>query len=287
LGVVPPSEPKFPVGASFELRIWRGATKKEETVRISIPAKKASGSRPPIVEPVSVGSRLIEPDLGLLRVTYFPGSFGLSFAKVLDGHVRALETQGASRLILDLRGNIGGSLGFARLASYLCPDQRAIGFSVTPKRLRSGFNVAELPRIPMPDGVGSLFSALIRFARKDKSLMLLTQGLGSRRFHNRVVVLMNEWTTSAGEMAASFAAQNRLGVTVGEPTRGAVLGASNFQVGGGYWLRIPVFGWFTSSGESLEGRGVTPEVSCPIDTDGLAGGHDNQMDAAVKIARNL
>jgi C-terminal processing protease CtpA/Prc len=40
--------------------------------------------------------------------------------------------------------------------------------------------------------------------------MLLTQGLGTQPFHNRIVVLVNEWTNSAAEMVANFAAENRL-----------------------------------------------------------------------------
>ena len=90
--------------------------------------------------------------------------------------------------------------------------------------------------------------ALTRFAVKDKSLMLLTQGLGPQPFHGRTVLLVNEWTNSAAEIVAAFAREHGLGPIVGQKTRGNVLGAANFSVGGGYWLRLPVFGWFTSSG---------------------------------------
>ena len=112
--------------------------------------------------------------------------------------------------------------------------------------------------------------------------MLLTQGLGEQPFHNRIVVLVNEWTNSAAEMVANFAAENRLATVVGEKTRGNVLGAMNFKVGGGYWLRLPVFGWFTSKGRSLEGNGVDPDVSVEISPDALADGQDNQMARALR-----
>jgi carboxyl-terminal processing protease len=132
-----------------------------------------------------------------------------------------------------------------------------------------------------------LMSALVRFSRKDTSLMLLTQGLGIQPFHNRVVALVNEWTTSAGEMAASFLADNHLGTTIGETTRGAVLGAANFKVGSGYWLRIPIFGWFTPDGRSLEGTGVVPQIPCLIDPEALASGCDTQFEKALQIARTI
>ncbi len=86
----------------------------------------------------------------------------------------------------------------------------------------------------MPAGRGQLLATLARYAFRDKSVMLLTQGLGEQPFHNRIVVLVNEWTNSAAEMVANFATENRLATVVGEKTRGNVLGAMNFNVGGGY-----------------------------------------------------
>ena len=71
-----------------------------------------------------------------------------------------------------------------------------------------------------------LLVTLARFAFRDKSVMLLTQGLGPQPFHNRIVVLVNEWTNSAAEMVANFAAENGLATIVGQKTRGNVLGAA-------------------------------------------------------------
>jgi C-terminal processing protease CtpA/Prc len=205
----------------------------------------------------------------------------------LDAAVHDLKQQGCDRLIIDLRGNIGGSLGFARLVSYMCPGQIAIGHSLTPRRLREGYDPEALPRVPMPSSRPELLLTLARFAFRDKSVMLLTQGLGVQPFHNRVVVLVNEWTNSAAEMAANFAAENRLATIVGEKTRGNVLGAANFRVGGGYWLRLPVFGWFTSTGRSLEGNGVGPDALVEISPDALAAGQDNQMTRAIEIVSGV
>ena len=186
-----------------------------------------------------------------------------------------------------LSDNIGGSLGFARLASYMCAGQIAIGHSITPRRLRNGYDPEALPRVPMPRTRPELLYTLVRFSFRDKSVMLLTQGLGTQPFHNRIVVLVNEWTNSAAEMVANFAAENQLATIVGQKTRGNVLGAMNFRVGSGYWLRLPVFGWFTSKGRSLEGNGVDPDVLVEISADALADGQDNQMARAVDIVNGL
>jgi carboxyl-terminal processing protease len=117
--------------------------------------------------------------------------------------------------------------------------------------------------------------------------MLLTQGLGPQPFHGKIVMLVNEWTNSAGEMVANFAAENRLAALVGQKTRGNVLGAMNFKVGGGYWLRLPVMGWFTPKGCSVEGVGVVPAVAVEISADALADGNDNQMSTAIDIVNTI
>jgi C-terminal processing protease CtpA/Prc len=68
--------------------------------------------------PKAISSSLIAPGTGLVPITWFPGSMGLEFAKSLDAEISDLKARGCEKLIIDLRGNIGGGLGFARLASY-------------------------------------------------------------------------------------------------------------------------------------------------------------------------
>jgi C-terminal processing protease CtpA/Prc len=280
----PPATPYFAIGHTHKLLVAKPAIGKTTEVLIEVPNRKGTKQRPPLVEPKSPIHAKIGEEIGLLKIAHFPGAMGMRFATGLDRAVSDLKKQGCQRLIIDLRGNIGGSLGFARLASYMCPGQIAIGHSLTPKRLRSGYDPDKLPRVPMPCSRSELLITLARFSVQDKSLMLLTQGLGAQPFHGRIVVLVNEWTNSAAEMVANFAAENRLATIVGEKTRGNVLGAMNFKVSGGYWLRLPVFGWFTSKGRSLENNGVDPDVPVEISPDSLAEGQDDQMAKAIKIA---
>lgn len=112
----------------------------------------------------------------------FPGAMGLRFAKYLDAAVADLKKHGIDRLIVDVRGNIGGGLGLARIVSYLCPGTLPIGHSLTPARLRTGYRKDDLPRVPMPCNKTELAWTLGRFLFRDKSVVLLTQGLGPSRF---------------------------------------------------------------------------------------------------------
>lgn len=126
-----------------------------------------------------------------------------------------------------------------------------------------------------------------RFAFRDKSVTLMTQGLGPQPFHGRIALLVNEWTNSAAEMVTSFAVERDLATVVGAKTAGNVLGAANFKVGSGYWLRLPIFGWYTSRGESLDGKGVLPHVPVDVEPCELLSGVDKQMDRALEVVSTL
>ena len=155
---------------------------------LTVPLRRAKGRRPPLVEPKSVSHRMLR-NIGILKIPYFSGAFGIRFSRLLDVAVESLKAQGCDRLIIDLRGCLGGSLGFARLLSYLCPERIPIGYDVTRKRLQRGYNVAQFPRVPMPSTKLGVLFCLARFSVRDKSLMLLTQGLGKQPFHGRIAVL--------------------------------------------------------------------------------------------------
>jgi carboxyl-terminal processing protease len=280
--LVPPNMPPFRIGTTHRLSVSDAQGENQREVEIKIPFRKGTAERPPIIEPSSPRHAVIQPRTGLLRIPYFPDPTGISFANNLDLAIEDIKQQGCDRLIIDLRGNIGGSLGFARLASYLCPGRLPIGHSLTPSRLRQGYTRDALPRVPMPRSKAELLWALARFAVRDKSVMLLTQGLGPQPFHRKVVILVNEWTNSAAEMLAGFASENCLATIVGTKTAGNVLGAVNQKVGAGYWLRVPVFGWYTSKGKCLEGLGVVPDEQLDVDLHALCAGVDNQGDRAAE-----
>jgi len=279
---VPPSLPLFRFGHEHHVVVEIPHEKENRTVVVTVPPRTPKGRRQPLVEPKSISYRMLR-NIGILKIPFFPGAFGIRFSRLLDAAVESLKAQGCDRLIIDLRGCLGGSLGFARLASYLCPGRIPIGFDITRKRLERGYNVEQLPRVPMPRTKLGLLFCLTRFSVQDKSLVLLTQGLGKQPFHGRVVVLVNEWTNSAGEMAAQFAKDTKLATVVGIQTRGNVLGSTMFNVGHGYQLYLPIFGWYSPSGNCGEGSGVQPDVPVEIDPDRLAYGDDAQVKKALEL----
>jgi C-terminal processing protease CtpA/Prc len=96
-------------------------------------------------------------------------------------------------------------------------------------------------------------------------------------------MLVNEFTNSAGEMAAQFAKDTKLATLVGKKTMGNVLGSTTFDVGNGYTLYMPIFGWYSPDGNYTEGSGVQPDVFVDIDPEALARGNDAQVNRALDI----
>ncbi len=281
----PPNMPAFKTGTKHVLSVSAPNGSADRGVSIEVPSRKGNRNLPPILPPKSISSSILPPGVGLLRITWFPGAMGLGFSKSLDAAIAGLKQEECDRLIIDLRGNIGGGLGFARLASYLCPDKVPIGYSVTPKRQRRGYKPKEFEPVVYPSSRIGFATTLARFALRDKSIFLLTQGLGPQPFHGKTVLLVNEWTNSAAEMVASFAKENKLATIIGTKTAGNVLGAVNMKVGGGYWLRLSVFGWYTTKGTCVEGQGITPDVLVDVYPSELSAGADRQLNTALELLR--
>jgi C-terminal processing protease CtpA/Prc len=230
---------------------------------------------------------MLAPGIGYLKIATFPGAIGSEFAHALDAAIGDLKQRDCSRLIIDLRGNVGGGLGSLRLMSYLCPDKRPVGHSVTRNRLRKGYKKEKLTRIDrIPSSKGALLMMALRFKvfQRDRSMVLATEGLGSQPFHGNIVILTNEFTHSAAEMVVAFARENRLATLVGTRTSGEVLGGANFKLVNGYKLRMPIAGWYNWSGHCIEGEGVAPDVEVPLDRSQLVLGADSQLVTAVAYA---
>src|SRR6266478_669293 len=283
--LMPPQSANFRIGGSHQVEIGTFNGAKRQVV-IEVP-NRAAKDRPPMIEPRSLSHRMLASNIGLVKVSTFPGAVGLDFAKALDNAIRDLKDHGVERLIVDIRGNIGGGLGSLRLMSYLCPGKLEIGHSLTRRRLRNGYQKEKLTRIEkIPATKAALLMMVVRFKifQIDCNNALATEGLGPQPFHGRIVILINEHTHSAAEMVASFAKQNRLATLVGKRTAGEVLGGANFKLPCGYVLRMPVAGWYTWQGESIEGQGVEPDVFVESSAESLAMGADPQLENALRLS---
>jgi C-terminal processing protease CtpA/Prc len=279
----PPEDLTFSAGGSAELAIEK-LHGDIEWVKLRLPMPKSK--KHPVTAPEAVHAEMLTDEIGLLKVAMFPGTIGIDVAKDIDRGIAALN--GCSRLIVDLRGNTGGGIGGLRLMSYLTPGKLEVGYSLTRKRRERGYRREELTRFGrIPSRKGTLFWLAARYALVDKSILVVTEGLGPCRFHGRVVLMVNEHTASAGEMVAAFAEENKLATIVGTKTPGRLLSGGAFKVGHGYILGLPVAGYLTWQGRMLENNGIIPTVSVELSREALREGRDTQLEKAVEVANSL
>ena len=281
--IEPPHPPTFGLGTDPQVTIRRGTD--VLVLRLVLPKAPQDGkahAKPPMAEPAAVTARWIQPAIGYLRIAFFPGVNGQRFASELDKALANLPD--CKRLVIDLRGNLGGFVGSLRLMSYLTPDRLPIGYSLTKRGEDRKWRPEQLACIDaLPKTALDMVKMAIRFKvlHRDRSIRLVTEGLGQQPFHGRIAILINEHTLSAGEMVAAFAKENALATLVGSRTGGQVLGGANFSVGSGYILRLPAAGWYTWRGSIVEGSGVAPDVDVPLSITALREGQDNQLQAAI------
>jgi carboxyl-terminal processing protease len=279
----PPDDLTLSVGESASLLIEKlhGG---QQTARVQLPMPKSKTH--PVTAPEAVHVRKLSDEIGLLKVAMFPGVIGIDVAKDIDRAIESLDS--CNRLILDLRGNTGGGIGGLRLMSYLTPGKLAVGYSLTRKRRERGYRREELTRFGrIPSHKAALMWLAARYAFVEKSILVVTEGLGQQRFHGRVVLLVNEHTASAGEMVSAFAEENNLATIVGTKTPGRLLSGSAYKVGHGYILGLPVAAYLTWQGRMLENHGIIPEVPVELSREAMLEGRDSQLEMALQAVKAL
>ncbi len=254
--ILPPDPPMFAMGADWSLDIQRD--REERNLQIAVPTPRSR--KQPYCEPKAVSFARLDGNVGYMKVSIFPGLLGLNVAREIDSAVAELAS--CDRLIIDLRGNLGGGLGVPRLMSYLTPDKIPIGYTLSRKRAESGYEKEKLPKLDrLPTHLTNplaIASLAMKFGGRDSSVLLMSEGLGPQKWHGNIAILINEHTVSAGEMVAAFAAANNLATLVGSETAGRLIPGSGSKVGEGYMLIMPRAEYITSRGERFEGHGIKP-----------------------------
>jgi carboxyl-terminal processing protease len=281
--VRPPDDLTFSVGESVSLLIEKlHGGQQRAKVQLPLPKSKTH----PVTAPEAVHAERLSDEIGLLKVAMFPGVIGIDVAKDIDRAIGSLD--GCNRLIVDLRGNTGGGIGGLRLMGYLTPARVEVGYSLTRKRRERGYRREELTRFGrIPSHKATLIWLAARYALVEKSILVVTEGLGQQRFHGRVVLLVNEHTASAGEMVSAFAEENNLATIVGTKTPGRLLSGSAYKVGHGYILGLPVAAYLTWQGRMIENNGIVPKFAIELSRDALKEGRDTQLETAIELANAL
>jgi carboxyl-terminal processing protease len=283
--IEPPQAPEFKMNSQVTITVLRqNWTMRQIQVQLATPRPKYPDR--PYAEPENIAVQKPAPGVGYMKVSMFPGIIGVDFANSVDRAIAELSD--CERLIVDLRGNPGGGIGGLRLMSYLTPGRVPVGYSLTRRRAERGYRKEKLPQFRgIPKHKWELPFLGLRYIGRDQSIVVVTEGRGRQKFHNRIALLVNEHTAGAAEMLAGFVRENHLGTVVGVKTAGRLLGGKGFKLSKGYMLTIPIGCYLSWGGVRYEGAGVEPDVHVDWLPETACQGIDNQVERALAVVRAL
>ena len=204
--------------------------------------------------------RELAPSVGYLRIESFEDG-----PQVVARVDRAFAELGDhSSLVIDLRGNGGGTLSAAmRLGDYLLPNAQPVGYFVSRAGLvrHRARSIDQINSAALPVFNGYYSEDLAREMKNQGALMLATGGRAERAYRGRVVVLIDENCFSASEAFASVVKETRAATLIGRRTNGAMLSATALPVEGDWTLWLPVWDFRTPRGTEVEGKGVEPDIA--------------------------
>lgn len=202
-------------------------------------------------------SRLLPGGAGYLRLDEFVAPFsllpdGTTFVDGLDRRLDELDAQGATALILDLRGNQGGSVetAFELLGRFLPGDTLALDQRDDRGHESEGIVAGQMRAVQRP-----------------------------------LLVLVDRGSASASELVAATLREQNRALIAGERTLGALTSSGFLELPAGAGLQLALADVFTARNRAhIDGSGVAVDVSLPDTRSGadFRAGRDPQLDGAVK-----
>ena len=189
--------------------------------------------RADVIVPASTWSMMPGTQIADIHVLQFSSGS----AKSAKDNIQAALDAGAQKIVLDLRGNPGGYVNEAvTLASQFLPE----GATVYQEKDRAG------------------------------NVTLNKAEAGGLAVNVPIVVLIDPGSASAAEIVAGGIQGNKRAQLVGEKTFGTGTVLNTFTLSDGSAIRLGVREWLTPTGETIFGKGITPDVVVALPADGAA-----------------
>jgi carboxyl-terminal processing protease len=208
--------------AEIMLKGEAGTTIEFSVLRFTRPEpQKVTLTRAPVVLP-AVSSKMLPENIGYLQVQSLAGNRLTD----VEAAVKALEKQGAKRLILDLRNCATGDVAQGAALANLFEGQAILTYIEGQKQTRKNVEAV---------------------ATKVVTKLPLT-------------VVTNRGTAGAAEVAAAALLETKRGPVVGERTYGDAAVRKTILMDDGAAVILSVAKYYSPSGKAIQDTGVTPLV---------------------------
>ena len=218
----------------------------------------------------------------------------------LDRVAAELVTAADRALIVDLRGNEGGSDVGDHLLRHLIDApivggglERWVRYRTVPPALRGPLDTWDPSFFDWGEDAVDRGGGYFRLVEPDGSASGAALTPLAPRFRGRVIVLVDAANSSATFQFAQRVQRYRLATLIGEPTGGnqrGINGGAFFFVrlpGTGLEVDLPLIGRFPADGDlgALPDAGIVPDIVVRTTAADLAAGRDPQLTAALALAR--
>lgn len=212
---------------------------------------------------------------GLLRIP----SFLAVFFDESDWRKIAMNLKNFRQIVIDIRGNPGGSFpAMLRVLSEFRCDQPTIGKVFVAHKNAAHHEVDFLDRLDVESQLAQL---------ADAESVRLRGFKATSCFQGKVAVLIDAGSASVSEIFAQGLMARARTWIVGQPTSGQVVMAKWFPIpelgSDDYLVSIPIAGYLTADGQTLEDRGVEPKVMLNYDLKRELKGRNSWVEDALQI----
>lgn len=225
-----------PAGTSVKLKIVRGQS---QVLDLTI-------TRAQITIP-SVESK-VDGTIGYLKIS----RFGDDTAQLATQAATEFKQKGVTGVVVDLRGNPGGTVDAAVDVSSLWLDAGQTVFQ----------------------------------AKRDGKVIETYRAAGNNILKDiRTVVLIDQGSASASEITAGALRDNGDATLYGVKSYGKGSMQEVIDLGGGNILKVTIAKWFTPHGVNIDKEGITPDTKVKITDADIRAHRDPQLDAARRALR--
>ena len=203
------------------------------------------------VETPTVEHEMLEDGMAYIQLTEFDDVSVKQFEEALA----SVRKSGMKGMILDLRGNPGGSLSA----------------------------VVEMARMILPEG-------MIVYTEDKSGKRSEYTCDGDKELDVPLVVLVDMNSASAAEIMAGAIKDYKLGTLVGTTTFGKGIVQQIIPFRDGSAVKVTISAYYTPNGNNIHGLGIEPDVVCEFDGEAYYGSEDhpdNQLEKAKDVLKGL
>lgn len=201
------------------------------------------------VEIPTVEQEMLEDGMAYIRIVEFDDVTPGQFKEALQ----TSRSKGMKGLVLDLRGNPGGSVSA----------------------------VVDIARMLLPEGL-IVYTEDKHGKREEYSCD------GKNEFELPLVVLVDGNSASASELLSGAIQDYQKGTLVGTTTFGKGIVQQMLTLRDGSAIKITISSYYTPGGRNIHGIGIEPDVECPFDGKAYYdNGYDNQLEKAREVLQGM